>query len=206
MADILILAAHPDLAQSRITSSLLHAVRNDADARVEIRDLYRLYPDYAVNVAAEQRALLSARLLVLLHPLHWYGMPALQKLWLDEVLRFGWAYGPGGDALQGKDLWLVSSTGGSAESYGASGHNEHPIEAFLLPYSQSAKLCGLRFLPPLLHSAHRADDGEVHRHASSFTERLRSYPAWCPPEPAVTPPEVPMDARPALFSSIAGEG
>ncbi|MET0517600.1 MAG: NAD(P)H-dependent oxidoreductase [Burkholderiaceae bacterium] len=206
MADILILAAHPDLAQSRITSSLIQAARGDASGRIEIRDLYRLYPDYALEVEAEQRALAAARLVVLLHPLHWYGMPALQKLWVDEVLRFGWAYGPGGEALRGKDLWLVSSTGGSAESYSAGGHNEHPIEAFLLPYAQSAKLCGLRFLPPLLlYGAHRVNDAEVRLHAATFAERLASYPAWCPPQPAPPPPDVPMDARPALFSSIVGE-
>ena len=42
-------------------------------------------------------------------------MPPLQKLWLDEVLRYGWAYGPEGTALRGKDVWLVASTGGPAD-------------------------------------------------------------------------------------------
>ena len=26
----------------------------------------------------------------------WYSSPPLLKLWFDEVLTFGWAYGPGG--------------------------------------------------------------------------------------------------------------
>jgi len=209
MADILILAAHPDLAQSRVTHALLAATRAAVPpgdgARIEIRDLYRLYPDYALDVQAEQQALDAAQLIVLLHPLHWYGMPGLQKLWLDEVLRFGWAYGPGGQALQGKDLWLVTSTGGSAESYSAAGHNEHAIEQFLLPYSQSAKLCGLRFLPPLLlHSAHRIADEALIQHARGFVQQLLSYPSWCASAPRAEVPEVPLDARPALFSTIAG--
>lgn len=205
MADILILAAHPDLAQSRVTHALLAATRASASGQIEIRDLYRLYPDYALDVQAEQQALEAARLIVLLHPLHWYGMPGLQKLWLDEVLRFGWAYGPGGQALQGKDLWLVTSTGGSAESYSTAGHNQHGIEQFLLPYSQSAKLCGLRFLPPLLlHGAHRVDDDTLIQHARGFVQQLLSYPSWCAGAPPTEAPEVPLDARPALFSSIAG--
>ena len=45
------------------------------------------------------RAWRAARLVVWLQPIHWYSMPPLLKLWLDEVLAFGWAYGPGGDAL-----------------------------------------------------------------------------------------------------------
>lgn len=206
MADILILAAHPDLALSRVTQELLAAAKAGAAARIEVRDLYRLYPDYAIDVQAEQRALATARLVVLLHPLYWYGMPGLQKLWVDEVLRFGWAYGPGGTALQGKDLWLVSSTGGTAESYSENGHNEHPIDAFLLPYSQSARLCGLRFLTPLLlQGAHRIGERELAAHAHTFVERLISYPSWCGSAPQVEPPEVPVDERPALFSTIAGD-
>jgi glutathione-regulated potassium-efflux system ancillary protein KefF len=203
--DLLILAAHPELAQSRVTHALLDTLAAAAPPRVAVRDLYRLYPDYAIDVAVEQAALAQARLVVLLHPLQWYSMPALQKLWLDEVLRFGWAYGPGGRALQGKDLWLVSSTGGSAESYSAGGHNAHPIETFLLPYSQSARLCGLRFLRPLLlHGAHRVGDAELARHAQRFVELLLAYPSWCPPDAPAEPPEIPLDARPALFSSLAG--
>ena len=54
----------------------------------------------------------AGSLIVLMHPIQWYSMPALLKLWLDEVLTYGWAYGPGGSALKGKDLWLVATTGG----------------------------------------------------------------------------------------------
>jgi len=192
------------MALSRVTHTLLDAARRLAGEQIEVRDLYKIYPDYAIDVAAEQQALERSRLLVLLHPLHWYSMPGLQKLWIDEVLRFGWAYGPGGQALRGKDLWLVTSTGGSQESYSAEGHNEHSIDTFLLPYSQSARLCGLRFLPPLLlHGAHRVPDEALEQHARLFVQRLLDYPNWCGPE-AIAQAEVPLDARPALFSSIAG--
>lgn len=197
MPNVLILAAHPDLAQSRVTRTLLDAVRGLP--RVEVRELYRRYPDYAIDVAAEQAALGEASLLVLLHPLYWYSMPALQKLWLDEVLRFGWAYGPGGDALRGKTLWLVSSTGGAAESYQAQGYNGHPIHAFLLPYAQTAQLCGMGYRPPLLlHAAHRVSDAELARHAAAFVAGLTLQ------QPAVAQPDIPLDARPALFSPLKG--
>lgn len=155
------------------------AAGSDLASRVEVRDLYALYPDYLIDVAAEQRALADARLLVWLQPLHWYGMPPLLKLWVDEVLAFGWAYGPGGRALFGKDLWLVTSTGGSEQAYSPIGHNRYFFDAFMPPYEQTAALCGMRFLPPLvLHGAHRASDPVIDAHARTLVERLASYPDW----------------------------
>jgi glutathione-regulated potassium-efflux system ancillary protein KefF len=126
-------------------------------------------------------------------------MPALMKLWLDETFAFGWAYGPGGEALQGKDLWLVASTGGPEASYRPDGHNRYFFDAFLHPYEQTAALAGLRWLPPLvLHGAHRATDAELLAHAGLFVQRLQSWPDW--PEIAEMEPaplcEVPTDARP----------
>ncbi len=206
--DILLLAAHPDLARSHVTAHLLTALRaHPVAARVVVRDLYRLYPDLHIDIEAEQRALLSAKLVVLLHPIYWYSMPALQKLWFDEVLRLGWAYGPGGTALHGKDFWLCASTGGGAETYAPGGHNHHPIEDFLLPYRQSALTCGMHYLPPLLlHAAHRVTPQDLRTHCQLWLDRLSHYPAWCEglaARPLGDEEGVPMDERPALFTELA---
>ncbi len=199
MARVLVLVAHPELEHSRVGRALMQAAAALPAADVEVRDLYARYPDYLVDVAAEQAALEAARLVVWLHPVHWYGMPPLMKLWLDEVFRFGWAYGPGGDRLRGRDLWLVTSTGGAESSYRPDGHNRYFFDAFLPPYEQTAVLAGLRFLPPLvMHAAHRVDDAALTVHAQVFADRLRTWPDW--PEMADLAPcpncEVPADARP----------
>ena len=125
-------------------------------------------------------------------------MPPLMQLWLDEVFSFGWAYGPGGKQLQGKHLWLVTSTGGTDESYRSDGHNRYFFDAFMPPREQTAALCGMRFLPPLvLHGAHRVSDDALAAHAQLFADRLRDWPRW--PEldglPDCPACEVPMDAR-----------
>jgi glutathione-regulated potassium-efflux system ancillary protein KefF len=199
-ADIYVLAAHPAWRESRVNRPLMEAAR--ALPRVQLQDLYSSYPDYALDVTAEQSALARAQLVVLLHPIQWYSMPALQKLWLDEVLTYGWAYGEGesGRALQGKDLWLVASTGGPEDSYHPQGYNRYFFDAFLPPYEQTAALCGMRFLPPLiLHGAHSIDQPALARHLATLSQRLQSYPDW--PEladlaqcPACV---VPMKDRPA---------
>jgi glutathione-regulated potassium-efflux system ancillary protein KefF len=221
MPRIQIIVAHPRLEQSRITRRLLAAARQAAAQGLDlaVRDLYALYPDYLIDVAAEQQALVGVQLQVWLHPVHWYGMPPLMKLWLDEAYAFGWAYGPGGDALRGQDLWLATSTGGTEDSYHSAGHNRYFFDAFMPPYDQTAALTGMRFLPPLvLHGAHRASEAELDAHADTFTQRLRSWPAW--PEidslpdcvacvvpadarPADTPAQAPA-AAPSAFSALAG--
>jgi glutathione-regulated potassium-efflux system ancillary protein KefF len=201
MARIQILVAHPQLEHSRIARRMAEAATEAATtgASIEVRDLYARYPDYLIDVAAEQAALADTELLVWLHPIHWYGMPPLMKLWLDEVFAFGWAYGPGGGALRGRDLWLATSTGGPEHSYRSAGYNRYFFDAFLPPYDQTAALCGLRFLPPLvLHGAHRADAAAVEAHARLFVEHLLSYPDWPELESleACEIREVPADARP----------
>jgi glutathione-regulated potassium-efflux system ancillary protein KefF len=184
--DVLVIAAHPQLEHSRVNRRLMRAATQGAEkgaasgaASIQLRDLYALYPDYLIDVEAEQAALQSARLVVWQHPIHWYSMPPLMKLWVDEVLAFGWAYGPGGTALRGKDLWLVATTGGPEDSYRPDSYNRYFFDAFLPPYEQTAALCGMRFLPPLLlHGAHRADEAEVDAHTAVYSERLASHPHW----------------------------
>ena len=191
-ARVLVLAAHPSLQWSHVNQPLMAAA--DALPHVKVRDLYALYPDYLIDVQAEQALAAEADLIVWQHPIHWYGMPPLMKLWLDEVLTVGWAYGPGGQALRGKDLWLVLSTGGSEAAYHPQGYNRYLFDAFLPPYEQTAAACGLRFLPPMvLHGAHHLAEGELDQHLRTYTQRLDSYPDWpeideMPPCPQCTVP------------------
>jgi glutathione-regulated potassium-efflux system ancillary protein KefF len=207
-ADVLVIVAHPQMEHSRINRRLMHAAkkrqRQDGAPSLLVRDLYHLYPDYLIDVAAEQALVAKASLVVWQHPIHWYSMPPLMKLWLDDVLSFGWAYGPGGTALQGKDLWLVASTGGPDDSYRPDSYNRYFFEAFLPPYEQTAALCGMRFLPPLmLHGAHKASDQELAEHERIYIERLASHPHW--PEIEELDErikcDVPLSARPAEVES-----
>lgn len=202
-ADVVVIVAHPAMQHSRVNRQLLRTARrlpaDPATPIVVVRDLYALYPDYLIDVPAEQALLRHARLVVWQHPIHWYNMPPLMKLWLDEVLAFGWAYGPGGTALRGKDLWLVATTGGPEDSYGPAGYNRYPFAAFLPPYEQTAALCGMRFLPPLvLHGAHRVEPHEIEAHLGRYAERLATYPRWPEIDEILygLPGQVPEDARP----------
>ena len=202
-ADVLVIAAHPQMEHSRANRALMRAAAASRQAAtappVRVRDLYALYPDYLIDIAAEQAELARAKLVVWQHPIHWYSMPPLMKLWVDEVLAFNWAYGPGGTALRGKDLWLVASTGGPEASYHPESYNRYFFDAFLPPYEQTAALCGLRWLPPLvLHGAHHLGEAELLAHEDLFAQRLAQHPRWPGMDEFESCPEcdVPADARP----------
>jgi glutathione-regulated potassium-efflux system ancillary protein KefF len=196
MAEVLVLVAHPDIARSRVNRALAAQARLLPPDDVEVRDLYALYPDYVIDVGAEQAALAAARAVVLVHPVQWYSMPALMKLWMDDVLAFRWAYGPGGRALAGKCLWLALSTGGVEASYSQPGGVDAAFERFLPPYRQTAEMVGMRFLEPLVfHGAHRAEAHEVHAHAHAFAQRLQALAGEARASGVPAQPDVAADER-----------
>lgn len=125
---------------------------------------------------------MSRILVVLQHPISWYSVPPLLKQWLDAVFHAGWAYGPGGTARRGKDLWWVVTTGADADSYGPGGMHEQPFHVFTAPLRQTARFCGMRWLEPfVVHGGHRIDATDLARHAAAYRRRLETYPAWTAP-------------------------
>jgi len=185
-ARILVLYAHPAPQHSRVNRRLCEAAK--ALPHVRMRDLYETYPDFHIDVPQEQALLADSDLIVFQHPIQWYGMPSLLKEWVDVVLESGWAYGPGGNALRGKDFWLVATTGGLAASYRTGGYHGRPFADFLAPFEQTALLCGMRWRSPLVfHGARQADDAAVDAHVEYYRQRLLSYPDWLPDKAAPLP-------------------
>ncbi len=172
MRRILILFAHPALEKSRIHRRLIPAVR-DLEG-VTFHDLYEAYPDFAIDVAAEQARLAEHEVVVLQHPFYWYSTPALLKEWQDLVLEYGYAYGPRGNRLTGKIMFNALSAGGAAHAYQREGHNHFTVRELLAPLEQTARLCGMRYLPPfVIHgSAHLTDPAEVDQHAEDYRRIL----------------------------------
>ena len=72
------------------------------------------------------------------------------------VLTYGWAFGEGGSALNGKIFLQAISAGGPEEAYGPGGHNRFTIRQLLAPFDQTAHLCGMRYLAP--HVIHDANE------------------------------------------------
>ncbi|MFC3932057.1 NAD(P)H-dependent oxidoreductase [Streptococcus dentapri] len=139
---------HPDLKNgSRINASLAKAA---SEASFEVRDVYRLYPDFKIDVTAEQTVLEASDRIVLQFPIYWYQTPALLKQWFDAVLEYGWAYGSTGNALRGKEVLLVASFGAGAEDYQLDGRFHTTVEEVLKPIATIQYHTGLLFLEPFI--------------------------------------------------------
>jgi glutathione-regulated potassium-efflux system ancillary protein KefF len=173
---ICLLYAHPYPDRSRANRALLGAVRSLP--QVEVRSLYDLYPDFGIDVEAEQAALLRAEVIVLQHPLYWYSVPGLLKHWFDKVLALGWAYGEGGNALRGKTCLWVTTTGAPDAGYAADGMHERPFHEFMPPVEQTARFCGMSWAPPrILHGAHRINRELLEQHGRDYREQLSKLAA-----------------------------
>lgn len=168
---VLVVQAHPYPDRSRANRALSRAI--EGLEGVEIRSLYDLYPDFDIDVEAEQAALLRVSAVVWQHPLYWYTAPALMKLWFEKVLAYGWAYGEGGTNLQGKQCFWVVTTGADGTAYSPSGMHQFPFSAFVPVMQQTAQFCGMRWLEPLVvHWAHRISTEELDAHAEAYRARL----------------------------------
>lgn len=174
MTSVLVLYAHPAPHKSRINRRLA-AVAREVEG-VTVRDLYELYPDFLIDVEEEQKLLLEHDVIVLQHPFYWYSAPSLVKEYLDLVLTYGWAYGEGGTALQGKIMLHAISAGGPEEFYCVQGRNRFTIRQLLAPFDQTAFLCGLRFLAPhVIHDANLLADGaSIQPLALRYTRLLKA--------------------------------
>lgn len=157
----LVLTAHPDLATSSVNRRWYEALSRETE--VITRDLTAVAGfEMRFDPIAEHALLRSADRVLMQFPFYWYSAPPVLKAWLDQVLLPGFAYGPGGDQLVGKELGLVISTGGPAESYARGSYNSFTMAEFLTPFEQTAKMVGMRYLPPfVLHSAMSRDRAMV---------------------------------------------
>ena len=168
---VLVIYAHPAPHKSRVNRRLAQAAR--ALAGVEVLDLYETYPDFYIDVAAEQARLERASAVAFVHPIQWYSSPSLLKEWVDTVLQAGWAYGQQGGALQGKAYWLVITAGGPEAAYTEAGVHGRPLDDYLPQFRQTAQLCGMRWeAPHILYAAHLVDETVVNDHVDAFAARL----------------------------------
>ena len=145
---ILILFAHPAMHKSKANRELIQPLQNLKD--ITFHDLYEAYPDFYIDIEREQTLLRSHDIIVFMHPFFWYSAPAILKEWQDLVLEYGFAYGEMGTRLHGKKMLSVITTDGGESSYQSAGVNRYPIKQLLTPFEQTARLCGMKYLPPVV--------------------------------------------------------
>lgn len=170
---IAILFFHPLSHKSRINSVLLQSVK-DMEG-ITIKHMYDQYPDFHIDVKAEQRLLLEHDIIVWQHPFYWYSSPSLLKEWIDLVLEHGFAYGSTGRALEGKQIMTAITTGGRKEAYLAEDNKRYSIRQLLAPFEQTVHLCRMEYLPPfVVHGTHLLEKVDVFKAGSEYRTILQA--------------------------------
>ncbi len=171
---ILVLFAHPQLDRSVANARLVDEAQSMSG--VTFVDLYREYPRMEIDIDREQKRVEAHDVLVFQHPLFWYSTPAILKEWQDLVLEFGWAYGSGGRALDGKIFLSAITTGGDQKAYSDEGYQHFDIRELLRPFEQTAALCHMTFLPPfvLYAAGHAVEEGRLEPHALKYRKLLEA--------------------------------
>jgi len=143
----LIILGHPNIEQSLANKTIIKELEQ-SDLEIEIRSLTQLYPDYKIDIKAEQEDLLRHKNIVFQYPLYWYNMPAILKLWFDMVLEYQFAYGSKGDKLKGKNF-IPSFTVGAPESeYHTLGEHHFRVSEFCKNLEQTAYYTQMNFVEP----------------------------------------------------------
>ena len=136
------------------------------------------------DVAAEQRKLLAADLVILQFPLCWFGMPAIMKGWIERLFAFGLAYGwrgagnryrYGEGGLAGKRALLSVTAGGPAADYGPRAING-PLDDLLFPITHGTLFfAGMEVLPTYaVYGTGHIDAGGVDAAKAGLAARMRT--------------------------------
>ena len=137
--NVLMILAHPNIEQSIANKHISNIISTQHHA--EVRHLNELYPDYKIDVKAEQEALKKADIIIIQYPLFWYSVPAILKEWIDSVFTYGFAFGKGSHQLEGKKLIVSFTTGSSVKDYPAV-----VVEKIVFPFKGLANFCKMEYV------------------------------------------------------------
>ena len=164
---IMVLLFHPLFHKSRVNSQLVRSVE-DLDG-VMVRNMYDLYPEFHIDVRAEQKLLLEHDVILWQHPFYWYSSPSLLKEWIDLVLEHGFAYGREGKVLMDKQVMSAISAGGRRDVYRQEGLRRFTIRQLLAPFEQTVHLCNMDYLPPfVVHGTHLLDEAGIRQAGEEY--------------------------------------
>jgi len=167
---VLHLVFHPDLSKSKVNRAWAEMAKA---AKFTVKEMYQLYPDFKIDLEQEQSDLLAHDRIVFQFPFYWYSVPPLMKKWMDDVLAFGFAYGPPQSLkLAGKDFLPCVSVGGPTDAYVPGGYNNFSVPELLRPLQQSAFLCRMNYCTPFwMHGAVVADSKTI----AEYGERMIAH-------------------------------
>ncbi|WP_029192539.1 NAD(P)H-dependent oxidoreductase [Paenibacillus harenae] len=172
--NIMVIVAHPNLEISRANRAFMLEMSNHTN--IDVRNLYQEYPNWNIDADKEQQLLLNYDRIILQFPLYWYSCPPLLKKWFDDVFTYGWAFGPEGEYLKGKEFIIATTTGGPENCYQAGGDNWFTISEFLKPIQRTVTKCNGIYLPAFVtySAASQGNDAYLSQEAKRYVEHIQA--------------------------------
>lgn len=168
---IMVIIAHPNLGESRANRALVQ--QSKLNENVDVRDLYKEYPDWNIDVDREQKLLLQYDRIVIQFPFYWYSCPPLLKKWFDDVLTSGWAYGPDGNNLKDKEFMLATTAAGPEHGYRAGGVYGFTVSELLRPIQATLDWCKVKYLPAFVtYDVERVSDEILRAEADRYADQV----------------------------------
>jgi len=171
----LVIVSHPYPEQSVAIKALQQLA--ESTPNVTVRNLEALYGSdiNGFDVAAEQKAQEEADRVIYLFPIHWFNLPPMLKAYLNMVWSYGWAFGPNGTALKGKEMQVVVTAGASEFTYSAEGMIRSTMEEVLTPMKACALYVGMTYNQPLaFFEAMGTKEETLARLQKDFTAQLQA--------------------------------
>lgn len=144
MKNILIISGHTNLNDSVVNKEILTKYEK-LFPEAQIVYLDKLYPDFKIDVKAEQEKLVKADIIILQYPIFWYHMPSIMERWMEETFQHGFSHGSTGDKLKGKKLIASFTTGAPEELYHKDAVYGYEIEDFLPAIKLTCALTQMEF-------------------------------------------------------------
>ncbi|QMV15916.1 NAD(P)H-dependent oxidoreductase [Vibrio spartinae] len=169
----LVIVSHPYAEQSTVIKALEQVALDTA--AVTVRNLDTIYGKNVsqFDLATEQAAYEGMDRVVYMFPIHWFNITPMLKAYLNEVWTYGWAFGPEGKALQGKEMLIVTCTGANETTYSSTGRVQSTIKEVLTPMKASALYVGMTFIEPLaFHEAMDITPQKLTSFQSQLAQRL----------------------------------
>ncbi len=174
MGNILMIIGHPYWNASFANRAIVNEfVKQNPDAVVS--NLFELYGNGPIDVQAEQAKLIAADTIILQFPIMWYSCPSLMHRWMEEVLTFGFAYGPDGHKLKTKRLIASFTSAGSADMYSRYGSHGMSIDDLMPPFVGTTQFCGMEWKGYVYSGAMMRPYGYTPEQENVILERARFH-------------------------------
>ena len=143
MKNVLIVSGHTDIVGDSAANKEICAQLRQRLPEAAISSLSELYPDFKIDVAAEQAKCEAADVIVLQFPVFWFAMPSLLQKWMEDTFVHGWSHGSSGHALEGKKLVISCTTGAPLELYAKDAPMGYTVEEFFSNSFATAGFTGM---------------------------------------------------------------